>query len=306
MHLPENYRRGRSLQTLVENRTTFTLKKAELNLFETHKEAEQVHLTFHEPVIASMIVGKKRMHLRQNDPFPFLPGESILMEADDPMCIDFPEASLHNPTKCLAMTFSEEFMQEVLGLMNEDRPRVDKAEWHFFVPDFHFLRSPAVQQIIQRMIFLFTENHPSKDLFVNMMLKELLVRILQSESKGELLQLAGRPSSSSRLAFIIHYIREHIHEKLSVKALSRKACMSESNFYRAFKNELGLSPVDFINEERLNMAAGLLTNPQHQVQDVSIMCGFNSLSYFTRLFKRKHGCSPGVYQQKMQQGLFMA
>ncbi|MEZ4687991.1 MAG: AraC family transcriptional regulator [Bacteroidia bacterium] len=306
MHLPHDYRKGKSLQTLVENKTTFTLNKAELNLFETHKQAEQVTLTFHEPVIASMIMGKKRMHLRENDPFPFLPGESILMEADDPMCIDFPEATMHNPTKCLAMTFSEDLMGDVLGMMNEDRARVDHDDWHFFVPDFHFMRSPAIQQIIQRMIFLFTENHPSKDLFVDMMLKELLVRILQSESRGQLLQLAGGPSSHSRLAFIVHYIREHIHEKLSVKSLSNKACMSESNFYRAFKNELGQSPVDFINEERLSMAAGLLTDPNNQVQDVSLMCGFNSLSYFTRLFKRKYGCSPGAYQQKMQQGIFMA
>ncbi|MBL7726407.1 MAG: hypothetical protein JNM68_01925, partial [Dinghuibacter sp.] len=53
----------RKLEHHVENRTCYTLKHAELNLFETHQAATSIFLTFPEPVLASMIMGKKVMHL---------------------------------------------------------------------------------------------------------------------------------------------------------------------------------------------------------------------------------------------------
>ncbi|HCW63358.1 MAG TPA: AraC family transcriptional regulator, partial [Leeuwenhoekiella sp.] len=74
-------------------------------------------------------------------------------------------------------------------------------------------------------------------------------------------------SSDNRLAYIIQYIRDHLHESLSVELLSRKACMSESNFYRVFKNELGLSPVDFINTERIKLAVSLLQDPNRKIKN---------------------------------------
>ncbi len=54
----QNHRQNRKLTTLVEQRTTYNADYSELNIFETHKVASQVSLTFDFPVIASMITGK--------------------------------------------------------------------------------------------------------------------------------------------------------------------------------------------------------------------------------------------------------
>ena len=66
------------LETLVENRTVYTLRHSELNIFETYKQAEKVELQFNEPILASMLRGKKIMHLRDKPGFGFYPGESII------------------------------------------------------------------------------------------------------------------------------------------------------------------------------------------------------------------------------------
>jgi len=296
MKLPANYRNGKKLETLVEDRTTFQLERAEVHLFETHTVAEQVLLGFREPVLASMLTGKKIMHLQGKAPFAFLPGESVMLPPEEVMCIDFPEARSSNPTKCLAMAFEEEKIGQVIQLMNETRPKADGREWRSCDYNFHFANERAISQVIQRLLFLCMENHPSKDLFVDMMLNELIIRILQAESRTTHLREAAANETSDRLAHVVQYIRAHIREKLSVKELSRKACMSESHFHRVFKNELGLSPVEFINEERLKLAARLLLEAGKQVSEVYLECGFNSLSYFNRMFKRKHAVAPSQYQ----------
>lgn len=299
MQLPEHLLRNRRLESLVENQTSYTLQHAELHVFETHQEAEQVLLAFRQPILASMLEGKKVMHLQNMPSFEFLPGESIILPPEEAMCIDFPEAHMDNPTRCLAMAISEEKILETVDFLNEQRAKVD-GEWEYADYNFHFTNDLAIQQIIQRLLFLFGESHPSKDVFADFMLRELIIRILQTESRESYLQKAHQLSNNHRLAFVIQYIRQHLDKDLSIKELSDKVHMSESHFHRVFKNELNISPIDFINSERIKRAKSLLRDPNKKIKEIYLECGFNSMSYFTRMFKKKEKLSPRAYQQKVE------
>lgn len=297
--LTQKFLAGRKLQTLVENQTSYTINNAELHVFETHQEAEKILLKFHDPVLASMIEGKKVMHLENMSSFDFLPGESLILPADELMCIDFPEAKMEDPTRCLAMAISEDKISETVDLLNEKHKKTDD-QWRFLNDNFHFSNSIAVQQIIQRLMFVFSEDHPSKDVFADLMLRELIIRILQTETKKNYSDNSKQLSSSHRLAFVIEFIRKNLHRDLSIKELSEKVYMSESNFFRVFKNELGTTPIDFINQERIKLATRLLKNPKKKIKEVSVECGFNSLSYFLRTFKRSLQLSPKEYQKQIR------
>ncbi|MGH1438196.1 MAG: AraC family transcriptional regulator [Lewinella sp.] len=299
MLLPDKFLKNRRLETLVENQTSYAVESAAMHIFETHQEAEQILLRFNEPVLASMLVGKKVMHLENMTAFDFLPGESLVLPSNEVMCIDFPEAQMDNPTKCLAMTIAEDKIKETVNFLNESRAKIDD-EWQFTDYNFHFTNDIAIQQIIHRLLFLFTEDHLSKDVFADFMLRELIIRILQTEAKKIYTEKTMQLSSTHRLAYIIEYIRKNLSKNLSIKELSDKVFMSESNFHRVFKNELNISPVDFINNERIKLATSLLQDPNNKIKDVYSACGFNSLSYFIRMFKRKEQLSPKEYQSKLQ------
>jgi len=298
MDLSKEFYEGRKLENLVENQTSYTLNNASLHIFETHEQAERVLLKFDQPVLASMLKGKKIMHLRDQQSFNFLPGESLILPSDEMMCIDFPEAHFNNPTQCLAMAISEDKISHVLDHMNELMPKVDKGEWSLMDYNFHFTNDVGIYQILQRLLFLFTEDHPSKDLFVDNMLEELIIRILQTNSRRIYTEKSFKLSSDNRLAYIVEYIRKNLHNPISIKNLSRKACMSESNFYRVFKNELGISPTDFINNERIKLAVSLLQNPNKTIKEIYQECGFESRSYFNRVFKSRKRVAPGDYQSQ--------
>ncbi|WP_257710580.1 AraC family transcriptional regulator [Gramella sp. MT6] len=299
MDLSSDFYENRKLENLVENQTSYTLNNAALHIFETHEKAERVLLKFDQPVLASMIKGKKIMHLRDLQSFNFLPGESLILPSNEMMCIDFPEAQINNPTRCLAMAISEDKISKVLEHMNEYMPKAEKTEWSLMDYNFHFTNDVGIYQILQRLLFLFTEDHPSKDLFVDNMLEELIIRILQTNSRRIYTDESFKLSSNNRLAFIVEYIRSNLHNPLSVKKLSKKACMSESNFYRVFKNELGISPTDFINNERIKLAVSLLQNPEKSIKEIYQECGFESRSYFNRVFKSRKKVAPGDYQSRL-------
>jgi AraC family transcriptional regulator len=292
--------KGRKLQTLVENQTTFTVNNAALHVFETHQQAERVLLEFDQPVLASMIEGKKVMHLRDYESFQFLPGESLILPAKELMCIDFPEAEVRNPTRCLAMAISEDKINEVLEWMNRAMPKDEGSHWGLMDYNFHFVNDSIIYQIIQRLMFLFAEDHAYKDLFVDNMLRELIIRVMQTNERAIYSAQTISLRENSRLAYVVRFIRENLQETLNVDALSKQACMSPSHFYRTFKSELGISPIEFINAERIKQAVSLLQNPDISVKEVYLSCGFESRSYFNRVFKNHFQVSPGAYKELHQ------
>ncbi|WP_226975777.1 AraC family transcriptional regulator [Zobellia nedashkovskayae] len=298
IELTNKFLSNRKLETLVENQTSYTLNNAALHVFETHQQADRVLLKFDQPVLASMIEGKKIMHLRDYESFDFLPGESLVLPANETMCIDFPEAMRKNPTRCLALAISEDKIDKVMQLMNENMPKHDNKEWGLMDYNFHFVNDAGIFQILQRLLFLFSENHPSKDFFVDNMLRELIIRILQTNERKIYSNSTLQLNSNSRLATVIRYIREHLHEPLNIVELSNKACLSPSHFHRVFKTELGISPIEFINNERIKLAVGLLQDPKRSIKNVYLQCGFENRSYFNRVFKARQHLSPSEYQAK--------
>ena len=139
LNLSSAHYENRKLENHVENRTVHTLKNAELNIFETHLQASQVYLRFPQPVLASMIKGKKVMHLDGSPAFGFLPGESVILPSNEKMVIDFPEASVSNPTQCLALALSEEKLQEAVDLLNNRGTKQNGLEWSVMEADDAFL-----------------------------------------------------------------------------------------------------------------------------------------------------------------------
>ncbi|WP_420459615.1 helix-turn-helix domain-containing protein [Neolewinella sp.] len=288
--------RDRPLYTIVENRTLYGFPSMELNLFETYEPCRVQGIRFEHSILASMVRGRKTVDLRDQPSFAFLPGESILLPGNEVMDLDLPDATERSPIKCLALEIDGREFQLAAQLLNETRRRTDGEEWAPSTDPFHFVQRPEINHLLQRLTYLCTENHPSKELFVSMLLRELLVRLLDAESKSRSLLEAELNATQYPLSAVITYIRKNLDHKLSVKQLSKLAYMSESAFYQAFRTELGRTPVEFINDERMALAAHLLLDPRQNIREVAMRCGFNSVSYFCRIFREHHGTSPGAYQ----------
>ena len=299
MQLSNRFYQERKLETLVENQTSYNLEHAEMHVFETHQQAESVLLRFDQPVLASMISGKKIMHLNNMNPFEFHPGESVIMPSNELMQIDFPEASSMDPTRCLAMTIDENRIRQVIQMMNETIPKADRLEWGELESNFHFSNDQGIYQIIKRLLFLCTEKHPSIDLFVNNMLVELIVRIMQTNSVALHRSASPDQINNNRISAVINYIHQNLGKCLTVEELSQVAHMSVSNFYRVFKHETGMSPVNYVNIERIRRAMEMLRNPQVSIKEVYLRCGFQNRSYFNRLFRKVSSLSPNEYQHRM-------
>ena len=96
---------------------------------------------------------------------------------------------------------------------------------------------------------------------------------------------------------VLSYITDHYPEKLYVQDLASQVNMNEQYFCRFFKRSIGKTPIDYINDYRLNKVIRLLETGDAQITEICLECGFNNMGNFQRLFKRKTGITPLQYRK---------
>ena len=288
------------LHSLVENRTVFALDAFELSIFETHQAAHRVPLRLDGLALTTMLRGKKVMHLPDRPAFDYLPGETVVVGEDELMEIDFPEACLCQPTQCLAVAIAPDTIRQTVDLLNERYPRAEPhTPWAVAGPEFaHLTNTPELTGTLERLVAVSRTTDAAKDVLAGFTLQELLVRLMQTQARELIFHGYARHLTTHRFAAVVHYIKEHLADKLSIDKLSALACMSKATFFRMFKREFGLTPVEYIVRERLAEAKRLLRQPLASVADVCLRAGFNNLSYFQALFKKHEGITPGAYKKR--------
>lgn len=290
----------KNLLTDVENRSIYNLNHCELNVFETYRPSEQFQLTFQDMVITSMIRGKKVMHLPGAEQFDYYPGETVLAPAGTRMLIDFPEAQQLNPTQCIALTLDSNSLSSTMNYLNEFYPKSTPGDsWGLNFKAGHLKNSADLAEVINKMVTVCTETTITKDVLADLTMKELIVRLVQLQQLEQLDDMARVSAFSGPFQQMACYIREHLHDKLDIQVLSRKACMSRTQLFRTFKREFGITPVQFIIKERLKTAKNLLSNSNYTVQQVGLEAGFDDVNNFIKVFKRIEGTTPGGYRSKI-------
>lgn len=98
-----------------------------------------------------------------------------------------------------------------------------------------------------------------------------------------------------------HYIRNHLHEPLTIEKVSRYCLMSKTNFTQRFRLETGESFMDFLTRCRLDEAKTLLCESDWSIARISAYVGLRSPSYFGEVFARDIGMTPTHFRQTKRQ-----
>jgi AraC family transcriptional regulator of arabinose operon len=288
------------LTTLIDNRRVQTLEKYELSILETLVPTDQVAQSYSDLVLTNMLRGKKVMHLLDQQAFSYLPGNTMVVPPHLKMMIDFPEASDQNPTQCVALAIDRLQVIDTVNYLNEVYPRTEDEKWSFSFRQHHFYNNEEVTALIYKLVRIGFDNSQNKDILADFTVKELLLRLMQLQSLHATEHNVAVLATSNRFAHTLQYIKEHIAEKISVAELSMQAYMSKPNFFRAFKQEFGLSPIDYIIKERMRLAKRCLKNPGLSITDICFRAGFSNLAYFTRMFRQLEGMTPTEYRALCQ------
>ncbi|WP_063565628.1 AraC family transcriptional regulator [Paenibacillus sp. O199] len=102
---------------------------------------------------------------------------------------------------------------------------------------------------------------------------------------------------------IIQYIHEHFNESISLESLAEQWNYSIQYLSKQFKLRTGRSPIEYVIQARMAKAKELMIRTDATAQEIASSVGYSDVFYFTRLFKKQVGMTPGQYKKKMKESL---
>ncbi|MDR6551764.1 AraC family transcriptional regulator [Paenibacillus qinlingensis] len=123
------------------------------------------------------------------------------------------------------------------------------------------------------------------------------------ELMGQLQHQQMEQDSPDMVLQAVRYIDEHYAEPITADTLAMLFNSSSRTMQRMFNKRLGLGPIDYLMQIRIDKAKELLSGTKAGLKDISEAVGYLDNYYFSRLFKRYTGVSPSMYRESMQQAL---
>lgn len=126
------------------------------------------------------------------------------------------------------------------------------------------------------------------------------------ESMGIIFRLMSRfirqskpkyQSTDTRIKTALKSINHSNGDLPTVNELAGRACMSTDHFIRLFRQEVGMTPVQFMIERRMTTARLMLASESMPIKEIAYRLGYDDISYFSRIFKRHTGMTPLTYRK---------
>ncbi len=106
--------------------------------------------------------------------------------------------------------------------------------------------------------------------------------------------------SHGGLQHAIEFIEAHYMDKITLSLAAEKAFMSSTYFSKLFKQQIGMTFIEYLTDIRIAKAMDLLTYTNNKVIDVAVMVGYDDFRHFCKIFKNKIGKSPKRFQEHIR------
>ncbi|MCU6797621.1 AraC family transcriptional regulator [Paenibacillus sp. WQ 127069] len=154
------------------------------------------------------------------------------------------------------------------------------------------MEDPANVQALLRSLYE-KRNEPADPFQSHIQFQELLQQILQAPVHDSV-----KPLIRHSIQQITAYMQSNFAGKLDMVKLAAMAGMTTSSFSRLFKKTIGVSPIEYLTQLRMESAKHLLSKPGYKIKHVSAAVGYENEFYFSRMFQQKVGVSPTFFMTR--------
>lgn len=286
-------------EKFIERGTSYDLKHGKLTIYETNCSCKDIKFYFDQYVMTLMLAGHKTI-LSDNLKFEFFPGTFFIPEKDTVNNVTIPNASIDNVTRCLVLELEpdmiESFYEEIKSTLEGNNilsSAPQKSTANYFLSTDHLLIK-AFKKLFE---IQSQDKSLSKPLVEDLIIKEMLLRVFQTEGLHLLRENFDRCIYNNKIKKVISYISDNIDRKITTAQLAKVAEMGQTTFFTKFKKATDYTPIEYILKERIRHAKILIQKGDLSLQEIAYSSGFNSYEYFCSSFKKIENIKPTSYRK---------
>ncbi len=286
-------------ERFIERGTDYQLRRGTLSVYETNCSCKNVKFHFNRFVLTLMLSGHKTIE-GERLKFEFFPGTFFIPEKDAVIDVSIPNASIDNPTKCLVLDIQPAFIKsfyEEIAASEADRDILYHGPTETST-DYFFSNNPLLVKAFEKLYHhQFADQSPARWLAEDLLLKEILLRLFHTEALYLMIDNLNESVEDDKIRKVTTYITNNLEQRLTVHKLSEIAGMGQTSLYNKFKSATGLSPNEYVLQERINHAKVLIQKNRISLKEVAFQCGFNSYEYFSSTFKKVEKTKPSEFKR---------
>lgn len=153
-----------------------------------------------------------------------------------------------------------------------------------------------IAELLDRIVALKDDNDYTYEMEVIGIMHIFWRRLLQHTEALPMKNQNAQHTDLTSQKDMVSYIFQHYSEKITLADIAASGHVCRSKCCSIFKHYLQQSPIDFLNAYRLKVSCNLLTNTENSITEIALACGFNHLSYFSKMFFDTFGCTPSEYR----------
>jgi AraC family transcriptional regulator len=162
------------------------------------------------------------------------------------------------------------------------------------------IRDDVIDQIGRSVLCALDVQTTSSRMYAELAAATLAARICQEHCEGgssACLPSDARPLDQVRLRHVLDYMSAHIEEDITLTELANAGGQSRFHFARKFALAMGVSPMRYLSQMRLEKAMAELAAGKAPLAEIALNAGFSSQASFTRAFSRATGTTPNAYRR---------
>ena len=160
----------------------------------------------------------------------------------------------------------------------------------------------TIEQIAPRLNLLTQKQGFDSVLELMSILHDLSISRNMHTLSGATFNNAELSYNSRRIERAVEYMNQSFQKQITLTEVAKLANMTDVSFSRFFRSRTGITFMDSLLEMRLGHAFRLLIDTTESVAEIAYNCGFNNISNFNRLFKKKKGCTPREFRENYSYG----
>lgn len=200
-----------------------------------------------------------------------------------PMVVHHKNENLH----CYSIFIDKDYFEHRFFMYAREIPVFKEHQFEF---------CSDILKALNTYVFEYSKSMQNSDITLDAQ-TEIITHWLIRSIFGETLDMRA-VSSDYSIARAQHYMEQHYMNPITIEKLAELGYMSKTSLNRRFKNEIGITPIEYLIEVRIKMAKLMLKRKENPITEIAMRCGFGSSAHFATCFQKKVGLTPSEYREK--------